>query len=55
VASLLANFARPKELPTEHAMKGPAALAADVNRWGERPVMRWVNAQYRDHRRQVTV
>ena len=50
VASLLANFARPKELPVHHGMKGPDALAADVNRWSERPVMRWVIAQYRAHR-----
>ena len=51
VASLLANFARPTELSAHHGMKGPDALAADVNRWSERPVMRWVLAQYREHRR----
>ena len=50
VAALLANFARPKELPVQHGMKGPDALAADVRRWGERPVMQWVVAQYRAHR-----
>jgi glutathione S-transferase len=50
VASLLANFARPKELALHHSMKGPEALAADVNRWIERPIMRWVRAQYRAHR-----
>jgi glutathione S-transferase len=50
VASLLANFARPKQLLAQHGMKGPEALAADVNRWSERPVMRWVMAQYRAHR-----
>jgi glutathione S-transferase len=50
VASLLANFARPKELPAQHGMKGPDALAADVRRWSERPVMRWVVAQYQAHR-----
>ena len=55
VASLLANFARPKELPAHHGMKGPDALAADVNRWSERPVMRWVIAQYRAHRAPMTV
>ena len=37
VASLLANFARPKELPVHHGMTGPEALAADVARWSERP------------------
>jgi len=50
VASLLANFARPKELAAQHGMEGPPSLAADVNRWNERPVMRWVRAQYRAHR-----
>jgi glutathione S-transferase len=50
VASLLANFARPKQLLAQHGMKGPEALAADVNRWSERPVMRWVMAQYQAHR-----
>ncbi len=50
VASLLANFARPKELPAQHGMKGPDALAADVRRWSERPVMRWVVSQYQAHR-----
>lgn len=42
VASLLANFARSEELALHHSMKGPEALGADVNRWSERPVMRWV-------------
>jgi hypothetical protein len=32
-------------------MRAPEALAADVRRWSERPVMRFVRAQYRDHRR----
>jgi len=50
VASLLANFARPKELSVYHSMKGPDALAADVKRWSSRPVMRWVVDQYRAHR-----
>jgi len=50
VASLLANFARPMELPAEHGMTGPEALARDVQRWSARPVMRWVNALYRTHR-----
>jgi hypothetical protein len=31
-------------------MKGPDALAADVRRWSERPVMRWVVSQYQAHR-----
>jgi glutathione S-transferase len=50
VASLLANFALPKELSVHHSMKGPPALAADVSLWSSRPVMRWVVDQYRAHR-----
>jgi glutathione S-transferase len=50
VASLLANFVRPAELPREHGMEGPASLAADVTRWSERPVMAFVREQYRKHR-----
>jgi glutathione S-transferase len=41
VASVLAAFARPKEMPMFHNMRAPEALAADVRRWGERPTMRW--------------
>jgi len=52
VASLLANFARPKELPTHHSVKITEALAADVDRWRERPVMRWVSKQYEINRAQ---
>jgi glutathione S-transferase len=47
VASLLAPFARPKERYHDSV---PDALAADVGRWSDRPVMRWVSAQYRAHR-----
>jgi glutathione S-transferase len=50
VASLLANFAEPKELPLHHGMKGPDALATDVKRWSDRPTMRWVRGQYRAYR-----
>jgi glutathione S-transferase len=50
VASLLANFARPAELAPQHSMEGPASLAADVERWRERPVMRFVRELYRKHR-----
>jgi glutathione S-transferase len=53
VASLLATFARPKEMPIYHDLECPDALAADVERWGKRPVMRWVIAQYRGHRGQI--
>ena len=43
-ASLLAPFARPREMPVFHEMSFPDALAAD------RPVMRWVVTQYHTHR-----
>ena len=46
VASLLAFFARPREMPTYREMSIPAALLADRERWRDRPVMRWVVAQY---------
>jgi glutathione S-transferase len=49
VASLLAPFARPKEMPVYHALAAPELLT-DVRRWSERPVMRWVLTQYRAHR-----
>ena len=50
VASLLALFARPQEMPIYHEMSFPDALAADVERWRDRPAMRWVVAQYQAHR-----
>ena len=50
VASLLSGYARPREMPIYHNMAAPDALAADVERWRERPVMRWVTVQYRAHR-----
>jgi len=51
VASLLGPIARPREMPVYHEMRVPDALAADIRRWSERPVMRFVRAQYRTHRR----
>jgi glutathione S-transferase len=50
VASLLAFFAKPKEMLRYHAMIAREALTEDVRRWSERPVMRWVLRQYRAHR-----
>jgi glutathione S-transferase len=50
VASLLAFFARPQEMPTYHEMSFPQPLLADLERWRDRPVMRWVAAQYQAHR-----
>ncbi len=50
VASLLAFFAPPREMPTYREMSIPKALLADRERWRDRPVMRWVVAQYQTHR-----
>jgi len=50
VASLLAFFARPQEMPIYREMSIPGALLADRERWRDRPVMRWVVAQYQAHR-----
>ena len=50
VASLLAFFARPREMPTYYDMPVPHALLADRERWRLRPTMRWVVAQYQAHR-----
>ena len=49
-ASLLAPFARPREMPVFHQMSFPDALAADFEHWRDRPVMRWVVTQYQTHR-----
>jgi len=50
VASLLAGFARPTEMPAYRDMVASDALAVDVERWRERPIMHWVNSQYQNHR-----
>lgn len=50
VANLLAVFARPNDMLTFQNMSLPDALVADFERWRERPVMRWVIAQYETHR-----
>jgi glutathione S-transferase len=50
VASLLAPFARPQEMPIFYEMPVPDALAADAERWRDRPVMRWVRTQYEGRR-----
>ena len=44
-----AVFAQPKEMAVYHEMRVDL-LAADVERWSQRPVMRWVNSQYQQHR-----
>jgi glutathione S-transferase len=45
VASLLAGFARPKEMSVYHGMTRPDALAADTERWRSRPAMQWAIEQ----------
>jgi glutathione S-transferase len=51
VASLLSALARPKEMPVYRDMRVPDTLSADMRRWGERPIMRFVRSHYRAHRR----
>lgn len=50
VSSLLAPFACPDEIPAYRNRTFPDALVADRERWGDRPVMRWVAEQYEAHR-----
>ena len=50
VASLLAQFARPNELADRHSMSGSDSLAAVLDGWSNRPIMRWVRSQYEMHR-----
>ena len=50
VASLLAFLARLPEMRTVCKSSFPDALLADLERWRDRPVMRWVVAQYQAHR-----
>ena len=53
VASLLAAFAQPQEMALYHEMEIDP-LTADVDRWSQRPVMRWVISQYQKHRNPST-
>jgi glutathione S-transferase len=50
VASLLAAFARPEEMPVYRQMSLSGALSADIERWCHRPIMRWILSQYRSNR-----
>jgi glutathione S-transferase len=50
VASLLALLARLRETRTVCKLPFPDALLADLERWRDRPAMRWVVAQYKAHR-----
>jgi glutathione S-transferase len=49
-ASLLAPLALPIEHPAYGALAVPPLAAADLERWAERPVLRWVREMYRAHR-----
>ena len=51
VASLLAPIARPAQVEEYHAMSLPPALAKDVARWGDRPIMQWVKNVYDTYRK----
>ena len=50
VASLLAQCARPNELADRHTMSGSDSLAAALDRWSDRPIMRCVRSQHEMHR-----
>jgi glutathione S-transferase len=50
-ASMLAPFVLPEEHPVYTRIKLPAALAATVATWQERPVMKWVKQVYADCRK----
>jgi glutathione S-transferase len=50
VASLLAFFARPPEMPIYNEMSLTNELKADCDRWASRPIMRWVRTQYESNR-----
>jgi glutathione S-transferase len=50
VASLLAPFARPPEMPVYYEMSLTDDLKADCIRWQSRPIMRWVRNQYKSNR-----
>jgi glutathione S-transferase len=54
MASLLAGFAQPKEMAVYHDMRIDP-LTADVERWSQRPVMRWVISQYQKHRNSSSI
>lgn len=53
VASLLAGFARPPEMPVYHEMSLTDDLKADCNRWQDRPIMAWIRTQYGRNRSSV--
>ncbi len=51
IASLLAPFARPEEMPAFYRYRLSERLLADAARWQARPTMKWIVAQYRRNRR----
>ena len=51
VAALLAPLARPEEAHVYRAMRLPAALERDVERWRDRPAITWVRTIYGKCRR----
>ncbi len=51
VASLLAGFAQPEELPSACNFPKTRSIAAIASGWRGRPIMHWVREQYRLHRR----
>lgn len=53
VASLLAPFARPAEMPVYHEMSLTDDLKADCKRWHDRPIMAWIRTQYGRNRSSV--
>jgi glutathione S-transferase len=51
VASLLSGFAQPREMPVYREISFPERIVADVERWRDRPIMRWTVSQYQANRR----
>ena len=49
-ASLLAPLASPPEHPTYADLQMPPRIRADLQVWGERPILQWVREIYRDRR-----
>jgi hypothetical protein len=47
---LLSAFSRPEQLPLYRTMTFPCELAADVERWRDGPMLRWVNEVYGRYR-----
>ncbi|MGH1571765.1 glutathione S-transferase N-terminal domain-containing protein [Methylobacterium sp. P31] len=50
VASLLSPLARPPQVPLYQRLHLPAEIEQVMNRWDDRPVLRWVRRAYAEHR-----